>query len=89
MDDDVIICRCMELTRGELVKAIRTHDLKTLSALKRRTTAGMGMCQGRTCGKLMADILRNEFVREPDLIPATVRPPVRALTIGELGGEDR
>lgn len=46
LDDDVIICRCMELTRGELVKAIRTHDLKTLSALKRRTTAGMGMCQG-------------------------------------------
>lgn len=88
MDDDVILCRCMEITRGEIIRAIRNHDLKSLAAIKRRTTVGMGHCQGRTCAKLINDILRNEFKMDPERIEqATARPPIRLLTIDELGGE--
>ena len=51
-----IVCRCEEVTREEIMEAIRQGD-GSLDAIKRRTRAGMGFCQGRTCRRLIARIL--------------------------------
>ncbi|MDR2738454.1 MAG: (2Fe-2S)-binding protein [Treponema sp.] len=84
MDDDVIICRCEEITRGEIVKAVQ-NGARTIDGVKKRTRAGMGLCQGKTCQRLTAQILAAETHRSmADLLPPTFRPPVRPLRIGIL-----
>lgn len=49
----------------------------------------MGLCQGRTCGKLVTRIIQEELGKKADEVePATSRPPVRPITFGELAGEE-
>ncbi|WP_459477408.1 FAD-dependent oxidoreductase [Clostridium saccharoperbutylacetonicum] len=46
-----LICRCEKVTETEIVDALnRGIEVKSLDAIKRRTRAGMGMCQGAFCG---------------------------------------
>ena len=86
MKDDLIICRCQEITRSEIEEAIRENDLRTIQEVKRFTRAGMGLCQGKTCGRLVMEILRSETSRSPrEVPPDTARPPVRAVPIDILG----
>jgi NAD(P)H-nitrite reductase large subunit len=86
MNDDTIICRCEELTAGEIRRAIRL-GLTTVSEVRRCTRAGMGLCQGKTCGRLVAQLLAQETGRRlAELVPATSRPPVRPVEIGILAG---
>ena len=49
-DDGMIICRCEEITKGEIRKAV--HDgMFTLTEIRRYLRTGMGLCQGQTCSK--------------------------------------
>ncbi len=48
LPDDTIICRCEEVTAGQL-RAELAGGLTSLAALKKATRAGMGRCQGRFC----------------------------------------
>jgi bacterioferritin-associated ferredoxin len=80
-DDDLIICRCEEITRGEIKEAIR-NGLQTVSGVKRITRAGMGLCQGQTCERLVTQILARELGRPAaELEPLTARAPVRPLPL--------
>ena len=54
-----IICGCMEVSRSEIVQAVR-RGARDFEAVKRRTGAGMGVCQGSRCRKKIWDILRDE-----------------------------
>jgi NAD(P)H-nitrite reductase large subunit len=88
MDDDTIICRCEELTAGEIRAAIRV-GLTTVSEVRRYTRAGMGLCQGKTCARLVMQLLSLETGRPMcEFVSATVRPPVRPMEIGTLAGVD-
>lgn len=92
LDDDVIVCRCEEITAGEIRKAIREYHATTVTEVKRRVRAGMGLCQGRTCGKLVSRIIAEETGKKMNEIQgSTDRPPVRPITFGELAedGEDQ
>lgn len=92
LDDDVIVCRCEEITAGEIRKAIREYHATTVTEVKRRVRAGMGLCQGRTCGKLVSRIIAEETGKKMNEIQgSTDRPPVRPVTFGELAedGEDQ
>ena len=51
MENDIIICRCQEVTRQEILDAIE-QGATTVDGVKRRTRAGMGLCQGKTCERL-------------------------------------
>lgn len=76
------ICRCEEVTRKEIEEAI-ADGATTLAGIKRRTRAGMGLCQGRTCQRLITQMLAK--VEDPaEITPPTSRPPVRAIKIGEI-----
>jgi len=79
--DDLIICRCEEITRGEIKAAIR-NGMHTLNGVKRVTRAGMGLCQGQTCQQLVARILTEELgLGAADIDPTTARGPVRPLRL--------
>lgn len=83
-DDDMIVCRCEEITAGEIRQAIR-EGARDVTGVKRRVRAGMGLCQGRTCEKLVQQILCSELHVRPDQVGASSpRPPVRPILFGEL-----
>ena len=57
-----IICRCEEVSEGEILDAI--HGIlgaRTLDGVKRRTRAGMGRCQAGFCSPRVMDLLSREL----------------------------
>ena len=50
MDSNEIICNCMQVTRGDIVKAIKDKALQTLEEIGEETEAGTG------CGSCLEDI---------------------------------
>lgn len=56
-----IICRCETVTEAEVVDAIHAPvPAVTIDAIKRRTRAGMGRCQGGFCMPRVMEILSRE-----------------------------
>lgn len=77
--EDVVVCRCMEVTEGEVRDAIRS-GCDTLSAVKKMTKAGMGLCQGRTCEQTIGRLIAEETgISLSQLSPRSIRPPVRPV----------
>lgn len=57
-----IICRCENITEGEIVDAIhRKCGGTTLNGIKRRCRPGAGRCQGGFCGPRVQEILAREL----------------------------
>ncbi|MBQ6698404.1 MAG: NAD(P)/FAD-dependent oxidoreductase [Oscillospiraceae bacterium] len=57
-----IICRCEEITEGEIISAIRTNPgARDLDGVKRRTRAQMGRCQGGFCSPQIVEIISREL----------------------------
>lgn len=57
-----IVCRCEKVTEAEIVNAIHSPlPAKTVDAVKRRTRAGMGRCQGGFCGPRVMEIISREL----------------------------
>lgn len=87
LNNDLIICRCEDITDAEIRMAIR-EGADNIDAIKRRTRAGMGLCQSRTCARLVAKILAEETGRDiSEFLPITSRVPVRAVRSGVLSDE--
>ena len=88
-DDDMIICRCEEITKGEIRKAV--HDgMFTITEIRRYLRTGMGLCQGQTCGKLVKGIVARELKISPlELEPAVSRAPMRPIEMEVFANEQR
>lgn len=86
--DSTIICRCEELTLGEIREYIR-KGYTSLDEIKRISRAGMGPCQGRTCRQLIMQELSRATGKSPaELDMSTFRPPTKPIKLGQLlGGE--
>lgn len=60
-----IICRCENITEGEIVDAIhRKAGGRTVDGVKRRIRAGMGRCQGGFCQPRVLEILARELDKD-------------------------
>jgi bacterioferritin-associated ferredoxin len=80
-DDDLIICRCEEITKAEIKDVIRS-GIRTLNGIKRITRAGMGLCQGQTCERLVSQIVASELGIPPaEVETTTARAPVRPIPL--------
>lgn len=83
-DDDLIICRCEEITKGEIKEAIR-KGARTLTMVKKLTRSGMGLCKGKTCSKLIQTIIAQETGIPLGSIDFDVqRSPLRPLKVGTI-----
>jgi NAD(P)H-nitrite reductase large subunit len=82
--DDTVVCRCEDVTMGEIRRAVFS-GADSLQALKRTLRLGMGMCQGRTCGPVVLDLLAL-LTRQPPatLAPFSARAPIKPVTLGAL-----
>jgi octopine oxidase subunit A len=84
--DDTIVCRCEEITLGEVKTAI-AEGATDVKEVKRMTRSGMGNCQGRMCGPVMQEIIARERRLPPNRIGyLNPRPPVRPIPLGVLAG---
>ncbi|HHT88517.1 MAG TPA: NAD(P)/FAD-dependent oxidoreductase [Clostridiales bacterium] len=65
-----IICRCETVTEAEIVDAInRNCGARSVKAVKKRTRAGMGRCQGGFCSPRVMEILARELGKDWTDIP--------------------
>ncbi len=64
-DYGVIVCRCEEISKGEILDALSGPlCVPTLDGVKRRVRAGMGRCQGGFCSPQVMQILA-EYTGRP------------------------
>ena len=54
--DNDIICQCEQITRAEMIEAIRRGAV-TVDGVKRRVGSGMGRCQGSRCAYAIEKLL--------------------------------
>ena len=82
------ICRCEEIEKGEILNAI-AEGAQSVNDVKRRTRAGMGVCQGAYCVSTIATMLvRERGVPIEQVVPMTARPPVRLVPLASLADFD-
>jgi NAD(P)H-nitrite reductase large subunit len=80
-DDNVVICRCEEITQGEIRRAIY-DGMRTMNEIKRYLRAGMGLCQGQTCSRLVKGIVARELGLKMAQVEIPVpRSPVRPISM--------
>ena len=57
-----VVCRCETVTEGEIVAALRSPiPPRSIGAVKRRTGAGLGRCQGGFCSPKVHELLVREL----------------------------
>tara|TARA_Y100000310_G_scaffold111403_1_gene109776 strand:+ start:862 stop:2325 length:1464 start_codon:yes stop_codon:yes gene_type:complete len=84
--DAVPVCRCEEISAGEVRAAIRMGVVQ-LNQLKPWTRVGMGRCQGRICGEILRQIVAHETgLALQEIQPFTARAPVKPVLLEEVGG---
>jgi glycerol-3-phosphate dehydrogenase len=60
-DYGIILCRCEEISRGEILESLRRPvPCDTLDGVKRRVRPGGGRCQGGFCGPLILRLIAGE-----------------------------
>jgi len=84
--DDTIICRCEDLTYKDIVDAI-DMGMTTVTEIRKAIRAGMGPCQGRTCSRLIAQIIARKTGKPiQDVWQPTYRPPLITVPLKILAG---
>ena len=58
--DGQIICQCEQITKGEILEAIK-RGATTVDSIKRRVGTGMGRCQGSRCTYAIERLLEEEI----------------------------
>ena len=87
-DATTVICRCEEVALGEIEAAFADGGA-ALGSVKRCTRAGMGRCQGRYCGPLLAGLLETRSGQAPgELGFFAPRPPIRPVPLDAIAGID-
>lgn len=82
--DDVVVCRCENVRAADIREAV-AEGLEEVNEVKLRTRAGMGNCQGRTCGPALAAIVAAAARRPlPDVGRLSVRAPLRPVPLEAL-----
>ncbi|HSV51345.1 MAG TPA: NAD(P)/FAD-dependent oxidoreductase, partial [Burkholderiaceae bacterium] len=87
--DDLIICRCEDVTAGELRQCVQNSGARELNRLKALTRVGMGRCQGRTCGVAAAEILAHAAGTAPQAVGRLRgQAPIKPLPFAAMCGPD-
>lgn len=83
-EEDIVICRCEDITLGSIKKAIK-DGARDVSSVKRLTRAGMGTCQGYICEYLIEIIISKELgISIKNVGFLKTRLPVHPIKIKEL-----
>jgi D-hydroxyproline dehydrogenase subunit alpha len=82
--DDTLICRCEEVTAAEIARAAAEWN-GSLRTIKQLTRAGLGNCQGRICGSLVAQIAARASGKSVEEVGLdTPRPPIKPIPLAAI-----
>jgi len=82
--DDVVVCRCEEVTAGALRQAV-AQGCQGPNQAKSFLRCGMGPCQGRLCGPVVAEVIATARGQAVDATGYfRIRPPMKPVTLGEI-----
>ena len=85
-DDDTLVCRCEEVSAGQIRAAVADGH-RDSNQVKFLTRCGMGPCQGRQCAEAVSHIVADASGKAiQDIGHYRPRPPVNPLTLGQLAG---
>lgn len=85
--DDVMVCRCEEVTAGDL-RGFVALGCAGPNQAKSFGRCGMGPCQGRMCGLTVTEVIaKARGVSASEVGYYRIRPPIKPITLGELAGE--
>lgn len=83
-DDETIVCRCEEVTAGSIRDAARVPGSGP-NQVKAFTRAGMGPCQGRQCGLVLSQIIRDASGKDMHEVGyLNIRSPLKPVTVGDI-----
>lgn len=81
-----ILCRCESLTHADITAEISTGAASS-NAVKSGRRAGMGPCGGKYCQTVIAQVIAAKTGKPlADVPPATPRPPLRPVPLGQAAG---
>ena len=86
MSDETTVCRCEEISAGQVRLALRENPhLGTANAVKLFTRAGMGLCQGRFCALSVTALIAAKTGKDIlEIGPFTARPPTKPIPLTDL-----
>ncbi|MEU4606589.1 FAD-dependent oxidoreductase [Kribbella sp. NPDC023972] len=79
---DTVVCRCEEVTRGDIEDAVAERGVSDGRALKLTSRAGLGLCQGRVCARTVAELAGQNDVPKPSM-KRPIAVPVRLRDLAE------
>jgi NADPH-dependent 2,4-dienoyl-CoA reductase/sulfur reductase-like enzyme len=83
-DAGVVVCRCEEVTAGQIRKYVELGCLGP-NQTKAFGRCGMGPCQGRFCGLTVTEIIARARGAAPeDVGYYRIRPPIKPVLLGDF-----
>ncbi|MDB5894638.1 MAG: FAD/NAD(P)-binding oxidoreductase, partial [Rhodoferax sp.] len=81
--DELIVCRCENISAGTLRDTVRQQGADEMNRLKALSRVGMGRCQGRMCGVAAAEILA-QATGQPVAMVGRLRgqAPIKPVPLG-------
>lgn len=79
MDRDTIVCRCEQVTVGDVLDGIE-KGYRNINEIK-RTRVGMGMCQGRMCESVVTQIMLQNGIPIEEIGYLNLRPPISPMPV--------
>jgi NADPH-dependent 2,4-dienoyl-CoA reductase/sulfur reductase-like enzyme len=76
---ETVVCRCEEVTRGDIEGAVVERGVADGRALKLTSRAGLGLCQGRVCSRTVAGLVTEQndvpesSMKRPIAVPVRLR----------------
>ncbi len=87
LTDDTVACRCEEVTVGDLRRKSAATRSMSLRSQKLSTRAGLGICQGRICGRSVEQLIAASVGADRLDGGSVDRRPIQTpIRLGELAG---
>jgi thioredoxin reductase len=78
MDEETIVCRCESITAGEILAGLDFFGYRNINEIK-RTRAGMGLCQAKTCESIVAQLMIHKGIPVEEVGYLGLRPPLSPM----------
>jgi NADPH-dependent 2,4-dienoyl-CoA reductase/sulfur reductase-like enzyme len=82
LDNDTIVCRCEQVTVGDVLDGIE-KGYRNINEIK-RTRVGMGLCQGRMCESVVAQLMRQKGIPIEEIGYLNLRSPLSPMPFAVL-----
>lgn len=87
-DAETIVCRCEEITAGQIREAVAIGGLGP-NQVKSYLRCGMGPCQGRMCGPVVSAIIAEaRGVSADEVGYFRIRPPLKPIPLAAIANAD-